>query len=147
MRKTSREEKTEMENHVSKSVQIKANLSREKLKYRPFPTNEFSDIYSQIAVNNVTFYCQKNLNTICTISCNLIKSQKFTKSYEIESYELPLQSFELKTIETGSYKCIRFNPNWFSINSLAEELIFSIKKFDETEFNENCDFMLNIHFR
>ena len=80
-----------------KSVIINGNLKNNRLIYKLCPVTEFSNGVWNIAVKAVSYYCTtENYKELCKISCNLVKAQKFNKSYEVECYEQPFGVFILE---------------------------------------------------
>ena len=83
---------------------MNANLSKNVLKYKPFPSSELRQQFSKLSISSIAYCVEEAIeNTVCTISCNFIQSEMDEDSY-IESYEVPLQSFLLNT----THKIITF---------------------------------------
>ena len=87
---------------VSKAVQISGNLSSKAVVYKLCPTNEFSEGCWHIAIGAVSFQSTLTLNCLCTLSCNLVQSQKFSESNQVVTYKEPLVSFLIKTVASTS---------------------------------------------
>lgn len=135
-----------MDSTIAKSVQIKANLLIENLKYRPFPLREFQTNIRFIAISNITVFSTiEDIDTVCTISCNFVKSERVNGGL-IETYELPLKTFLIN--QTERFQCYNFEPTWFLINSATDELIFTVKDFDDIEMRgANIRIQITINFR
>ena len=127
-----------------KSVQLKANLLQGELSYKPFPPNEFRDTYKQISVSNVAFNVKENVEqTICTLSCNFVKFQKYNADSEIVSYQVPLQRFIInKKLDLKALQ-----PMWFPINSVSEELKFCVSDTEDLRLKKNIDLSIIVNFR
>ena len=87
---------------VSKAVQISGNLNYQPLVYKLCPTNELSEGSWHIAIGAVSFESNETLNSLCTLSCNLVQSQKFSDSNQVVTYKEPLVSFIIKTVASPS---------------------------------------------
>ena len=127
-----------MNNFVQKSVQIKGNLSVENLKYKPFPLNEFKQKFSQLSILNVATQTTEP-SSVLTISCNFIQSEQISEDSKIESYEVPLQTF---LVAPGNYQVHNFSVLWFPITSPKDELIFTIKNFENEVIKSNINVLL-----
>lgn len=129
--------------NVKKSVTLRGNLKDGKLIYRPYPSNEFIDVYSSLAIGSIISSSKIDIDTSLTISCNFIKSQKFNENYQVISYEQPLQSFQVnsKKLQLRNYPI-----TWFSINSVSEELQFSFTDFDGNKSKSDIKVLLTVYF-
>ena len=138
-----------MDLFISKSVKLRCNLSKESLRYKPFPSNEFNNIFSFISLVSVAI-CVNSLpgpeipETICTISCNFIKFQNYDNTSRIVSSEAPLQSFLIKS---KKFQLHQFPTKWFRVNNVSEYLIFSVLKWDKKLLQEDMEIELIINFR
>ena len=125
---------------------MNANLSKNVLKYKPFPSSELRQQFSKLSISSIAYCVEEAIeNTVCTISCNFIQSEKDEDSY-IESYEVPLQSFLLNTTPKN-YNLHSFSVVWFYINSPKEELIFTIKDFKNEIVKKDINVQLTINFQ
>ena len=114
-----------------KSVLIKGILNSvnesDKLLYKLCPITEFSDGHWNLCVVSLFYNCRTtNIKDYFSVSCNLVKAQKFSNENEVESYQEPLVTFYLESTATNSKKNIYFDKNWFHINSLSNELTFTL---------------------
>ena len=135
-----------MNNLIIKSIQLNANLSKNVLKYKPCPSSELRQQFSKLSISSIAYCVEEAIeNTVCTISCNFIQSEKDEDSY-IESYEVPLQSFLLNTTPKN-YNLHSFSVVWFYINSPKEELIFTIKDFKNEIVKKDINVQLTINFQ
>ena len=138
-----------MNNFVQKSAQIKGNLSVQNLKYKPFPLNEFKQTFSKLSIVSVATYTTQLIqpnepSSVLTISCNFIQSEQINENSQIESYEVPLQTF---LIVPGSYQVHNFSVLWFPITYPKDELIFTIKNFENEVVQTNIDVHLTFCFQ
>lgn len=91
-----------------KSVIVNGNL-KSGLTYNLCPISEFSEGAWNICVSAIAFSFKiQNFNELCDISCNLVKSQKFNASYEVERYNQSLNIFHLKCSENEKKNVVRF---------------------------------------
>ena len=91
-----------------KSVIVNGNL-RSGLTHILCPISEFSEGAWSICVSAIAFsFNIENFNEICDISCNLVKSQKFNASHEVERYNQTLNIFHLKCSENDKKNVVRF---------------------------------------
>ena len=135
-----------MNNLISKSIQLNANLIKTLLKYKPFPSTELRDRFSKLSITSIAYITEEAIeNTVCTISCNAIKAEKDEDSY-IQSYEVPLQSFVLN-VTPQVHSLHHFSVLWFPINSPKEELIFTIKNFKNKVVKNDINVQLTINFQ
>jgi len=127
---------------IQKSVQIKGNLKINQgiLKYKPYPSREFNNTYKLIAIDNAAYFSNEPVNTVCTLTCNFVKSQAYNTNYQISSYEQPLQSFVINTNKKFQLK--NFTIAWFVINSVSEELVFTFRDFDTNLLDKDIDVSL-----
>jgi len=131
---------------VQKSVLLKANLKKQKgvLIYKPTPSNEFvTSKYISIASVSVKNNETELTELMCSISCNFVKAQITNQDNKIVSYEQPLQSF---LVSARKQSVTRFNPMWFSTNSVSDELKISIKDFENVLVTKDLDFQLIVYF-
>lgn len=132
-----------------KSVQIQKNILNDNLIYKLCPSTEFSNGTWKIAIANVSFTSNEALNYICSITCNLVTAQKYSDSFQVEFYEQPLNSFGLKVTDTNPRSIIRFATlQWFTINSLSNELKLSIINIETNEkISRNCNVTVTVLFQ
>jgi len=133
-----------MNNTVSKSVLIKGSLKSGKLKYKPYPTNEFIENYRSISIGSVSFISNEQIDTVFHISCNFIKAQKYDADFQVVSYEQPLQNFLVNNKKNQSKV---FNLIWFPINSVSEDLIFTFQDFQGNLANNDIEVAITVFFR
>jgi len=132
-----------MDMFIVKSVAIRGNLKKGKLSYKPFPAQEFFQL-KWISIGSIAFIAKDQVNTVCTISCNFVKSQCFDSESRPQSYEEPLQSF---LISNKNYQLNRYSFNWFLMNSITEELIFTIRNFENQKVSDDIDVVVIVNFR
>ena len=91
-----------------KSVIVSGNL-KNGLKHSLCPRSEFSEGAWNISVSAIAVdFKIESYNELCEISCNLVKSQKFNASFEVECYDQTLNIFALKCSETEKKNVIQF---------------------------------------
>jgi len=131
---------------VLKSVRITGNLKNDDFIFRPFPSDELNH-YRFVSVNSVSWLSKENINEVFTVTCNVIKSQKYSSGFgEIITEEHPLVSFQLKG-QANSSNCERFSLSWFTINSLSDKLQFSFKNFNEENVRKDCKIALVVYLK
>jgi hypothetical protein len=129
-----------------KSVIISGNLNQNKsLVYKLCPnSSEFSQGLWNIAIPSLSFVCnERNVKEVCQFSCNLVKSQRWNKRNEIESYQQPLGMFLLQT----STKTVSFETNWFKLNTSDNEMVISITNANEDALNIDCYVSVLVFFQ
>jgi len=127
-----------------KSVQLKGNLLEGELIYKPFPANEFRGGLKQISISNVAFNVKEDTeHTVCTLSCNFVKFQKYNEASQVVSYQAPLQRF----IINKKYDLKLLQPIWLPINSVSEELKICVSDFEEKIVVKNIDISVTVNFR
>ena len=83
-----------------KSVIVSGNLNR-NLVYKLCPNTEFSEGAWNINIKTIAYSCLiPNFKELCEISCNLVKSQRYNDSFEVESYDQPFTIFVLESQKT-----------------------------------------------
>jgi len=127
---------------VRKSIQIKANLSSQRLSYKPYPSTEFNNTFKFIAIESIAYFTNEEIDTVCTLSCNFVKSQAYNDRDQITSYEQPLKSFVINVAKKHQVR--NFSLIWFVINSISEDLILSVQNFDKTIMKNNVDISVTI---
>jgi len=131
---------------VVKSVRVTGNLKNDNFIFRPFPSDELNH-FRFVSINSVSWFCEENVNEILTVSCNMIKSQKYSSGFgEIITEEHPLVTFQLKS-QNNMSNCVRFPLSWFTINSLSDKLQFTFKNFDDQSVNKNCKISIIVYKR
>jgi hypothetical protein len=113
-----------------KSVILKGDLG-ETISYKLCPATEFSEGVWTIALNSITYTSLSSIKVKdnFSISCNLVKGQKISKSNEVESYDQPLTSFLFESEKKKD--TIYLNKNWFQINAVSNELKFILTNEDQ----------------
>jgi hypothetical protein len=129
-----------------KSIILSGNLNtKNTLSYKLCPnSSEFAQGLWNISISSISFSCrERNISEVCQISCNFVKSQRYNKTNEIESYEEPLCMFFLESKQ----KTIYFDKIWFKLQSDSNILNFHVSKMDETLININCDVSVLVLFQ
>lgn len=129
-----------------KSVVIVGNLNS-SLKYKLCPLTEFSEGKWNMCLYSAAYSCNINdVNSICSISCNLVKAQKYNLNNEIELYEQPLGICQIQSVV--SKRTFNYEKTWFYINSLSNELEISIKnESNQQKLSINCEMYIQLLFR
>ena len=129
---------------VIKSITISGNL-RQKLVYKFCPNTEFTEGLWSIKIQSIGYVCAiPNFKEICEISCNLVKSQRYNTSFEVEVYNQPFNIFVLETQKT----VLNFAAPWLNVNSLSNELQFTISSLRTNQKIEiDCDFYVQCLFQ
>ena len=91
-----------------KSVVIYGNLQNDNLTYKLCPSSEFSEGVWNICISSLGYICKTNVNELCEVSCNLVKSQKYNNNFEVESYDEPFTLFLLESSANSKKKCLYF---------------------------------------
>ena len=128
-----------------KSVIISGNL-QSKLTYKLCPITEFSEGVWNLSLVSLAYFCNlENIDYICSISCNLITSQKYNTNNQVELYDQPLGIFVLKT---GSKTTKSFEKTWFYINALSSDLNISVKnQSNQEDIKIDCEFHIQLFFQ
>ena len=80
-----------------KSVLLIGKVSS-ALIYRLCPSTEFSEGVWNLCLSSIAYSCTTpNIEELCSISCNMVKSQRFNQEFIVESYEQPLGLCLIKT--------------------------------------------------
>ena len=110
---------------VTKSIVLKGNF-KDKIIYYPVE-DEFQTKYSFLAIGNVSYRCQARVNGAAALTCNYITGRRYNVTEKrVESYELPLTVFQVKTTTPENISVTRITPVWFNINTRSEKLEFSV---------------------
>lgn len=131
-------------NNVRKSVQIQTKSANGKFVYKPYPSNELKNNYKLMAVSSISLTSESPINTVLTISSNFVKSERFDLNSQVISYELPLQSFAVKTNNNLVFQ--QFGLTWFPLNSASEELIFTLRDFENKTLAIKINATLTVYF-
>jgi hypothetical protein len=131
-------------NHPIKSVIIKGKI-KEKLVYKLCPSTEFSKGVWNLCVVSVSYSANGNLKDIFTISCNVVKSQKFSASNEIDIYDQELTSFVLDS--SLKKHTIYLATHWFHINAISNEIKFCIKNETTEEVVFDASIFIHVIFQ
>jgi hypothetical protein len=132
--------------HSIKSVLIKGKI-KDKLVYDLCPSTEFSEGIWNLCLVSLSYSTNinENIKDIFSISCNVAKSQKFTATKEIETYNQPLNSFLLDS--SLKKNTIYFNTQWFHINALSNQVKFCIKNETTEEILFESTIYLHVIFQ
>ena len=71
------------------TIVLKGKINNDII-YRLCPSTEFSEGVWNLCLLSIAFSCASNINELCSISCNMVKSQKLNEEYSVECYEQPL---------------------------------------------------------
>ena len=133
---------------VSKSIYLSGNLNGDRLFYKPVE-DEFLKKFSCLAVGNVSFKTEARLNYAVGVTCNYCTEHRFNfREKRVETYQVPLTVFQLKSTPPTTIQVFRITPVWFPITCLAERLEFSFENLENTaEVKEDCFMMMTIFFK
>ena len=82
---------------VIKSVVLKGEI-KNFINYQLCPSTEFSEGVWNLCINSIAYSCTtENVNELCSISANMVKSQKINDEFMVQTYEQPLALFLLNT--------------------------------------------------
>ena len=127
-----------------KSIIISGN-SKNQIIYKLYPDTEFSQGVWYISIPTVAYSSKVPVKQMCSVSCNLVKSQRIKNNYEVECYEQPFGIFML---ESTSEKITNFSNNWLYINALSNELKITIQELGTNEIlKADCDFHIHLLFK
>ena len=136
-----------------KSVILKGALNsteRKEIVYRLCPINEFSDGVWNLSISSLCYSVKPmaiEIKDTFTLSCNFVKGQKLSLSHQVETYEQPLSMFILQNVQNKvSKNIIYFEKQWFHINSLSNELRFTLNNEDNVSFNYESEIVLQVLF-
>jgi hypothetical protein len=125
------------------SVLLKGSI-KSKIVYKLSPSTEFSEGVWNLSLASISYSTSStnNIKDIYSITCNVIKGQKFSVSNEVETYD---QTLNIVVIDTSLQKnTIYFNSQWFHINAISNEIKFVFK--NETTTNDiNSDISVYLH--
>lgn len=117
-----------MNDCVLKSVELTSNSG--VVKYKPYPNTELKDTFHWLAVGSLSLYATNPINNVCKIVCNSVETKRLSETYQIETFESPIQTFQIDVVEQ-QYFHISFNVLWHSIKTLREDLVFKIVTFED----------------
>lgn len=80
---------------IERSITIQGNL-RNQLTYNLYPADEFSTGEWFISISSVSYDAKEVFSLCCEISTNFVVGQKYSKNFELQSYEQPLGTFIIK---------------------------------------------------
>lgn len=130
---------------ISKSVILNGKIASE-LIYKPCPSTEFSTSLTKISIASLTLKTSATINERCFLSCNFVKSQRYTKNGGIEYYNLPLVSFIANLNDKNSLRNFQFPTSWFAINTLSDVLTFTITSNIGNKVVQDCDVTILVYF-
>ena len=136
-----------------KSVILKGALNsreRKEIVYRLCPINEFSDGVWNLSLASLCYSVKPlaiQIQDIFSVSCNFVKGQKLSLSHQIETYEQPLSMFIFNNVQNKITKnIIYFEKQWFHINTLSNELKFTLHNEDNVNFTYETEIALQVLF-
>ena len=129
-----------------KSVFIQGTI-KEKLVYQLCPSTEFSEGIWNLCLVSLSYSntTTNDYKGIFVISSNVVKSQKFSVSKEVENYDQPLNSFLLDS--SLKKNTIYFQKNWFHINAISNEIKFHIRNQTAEDILLNPTIFLHVLFQ
>jgi hypothetical protein len=129
-----------------KSVIISGNLNvKNSISYKLCPNStEFGQGLWNVSIPSISFSCNvPNVREVCQLSCNLVKSQRWNRTNEIESYQQPFGMFILNTAS----KTVYFDKVWFKINTYSSEFIISVTNINDDDLNFDCFVSVHVLFQ
>ena len=133
-----------------KSVLIKGSI-KDFIVYKLCPITEFSEGTWQLSIFSLAYTVLpivNELNDFYSVTCNLVKGQKYSNSNEVENYELPLSTFILKNQPTKlTRNIVYFEKEWFHINALSNELKISLNNESNVNFLYDSEIYLQVLFQ
>ena len=140
--------------HPVKSVILKGGLNTEVKKdivYRLCPINEFSDGIWNLSLLSLSYSIKPltiEIKDVFSVSCNFVKGQKLSLTHQVETYEEPLSMFLFKNVQNKTSKnIIYFEKQWFHMNTLSNDLKFTLKNEDNLNFNYESEIILQVLFQ
>lgn len=127
----------------SKTLLLRANLSKERLIYKPINATELQN-FKKLSVVSIAWQANEEIQSVCSISCNFIKDQILDSNSQLVSYQMPMGAF---LINNKKINLKSFNPSWFLLVSRSEEIIFRIDDFKGKEVKLDIDIALTISFQ
>ena len=133
-----------------KSVLLKGSIN-DYIVYKLCPITEFSEGVWQLSIFSIAYSVPailNEINDIFSISCNLVKGQKYSILNEVENYQLPLTTFILQNKPSKvTRNIVYFEKQWFHINALSNELKISLKNENNVNFVQNCEIYVQVLFQ
>ena len=83
------------------------------------------------------------VDTLCSLTCNFVRSQKYSKNNEIITYGQPLVVFKL---ETGR-SFLNFNQPSFIMNPVGQEIKISLQNECDFMLDFDTEFWVTLHFQ
>ena len=137
-----------------KSVILKGSINtqvRKDIVYRLCPINEFSVGIWNLSILSLSYSVKPltiEIKDIFSVSCNFVKGQKLSLTHQVETYEEPLSMFLFKNVQNKTSKnIIYFEKQWFHMNTLSNELKFTLKNEDNLNFNYESEIILQVLFQ
>ena len=137
-----------------KSVILKGSINtqvRKDIVYRLCPINEFSVGIWNLSILSLSYSVKPltiEIKDIFSVSCNFVKGQKLSLTHQVETYEEPLSMFLFKNVQNKTSKnIIYFEKQWFHMNTLSNELKFTLKNEDNLNFNYESEIILKVLFQ
>ena len=133
---------------VAKSIYLRANLSAEKVFYRPVE-EEFVNKLAYLSIVKVSFKTEARLNIAVAVTCNFCTERRYNfKDKRVETYKVPLTVFQLKSSPPNVLQVFCVTPIWFPITTLTERLEFSFENMETgEEVKDNCVMMISVFFK
>ena len=133
-----------------KSVLLKGSI-KDFIVYKLCPITEFSEGVWQLSLFSIAYTVPpivNEFNDFYSISCNLVKGQKYSISNEVENYELPLSTFILRNKPTKlTRNIVYFEKQWFHINALSNELKISLNNENNVNFVYDSEIYIQVLFQ
>ena len=79
-----------------KSIIISGNTNTQ-ISYKLYPDTEFSQGVWYMCMPSLAYSSNLEIKELCSVSCNLVKSQKVINNYDVQCYEQPFGIFLLES--------------------------------------------------
>lgn len=112
------------------NVQVQGNIKNSsKLSVKLHIPHFFVGAW-MLAVSTIAYQPKENnINVICNVSTNLIKSQKYTTTNRLEFYHPTICTVLLKANITD-LKVIQLDPIWYTVNDVSDTLEIDFNHFE-----------------
>ena len=77
-----------------------------------------------ICVKDLTYFAERDINSFINITTNLVNGKKLNKYNQIESFQPPIQRFEIGKKGT---KFIKFDSIWFTVDNQINSIELALE--------------------
>ena len=131
-----------------KTVLIEATITN-KYIFKVHLCPEYIDIQCgnwNIAVKDLTYISTKDIHKFANITTNLVDGKKLNKYQQIETFQPPIQRFQIGKKES---KFIKFDLIWFTVNNISDVVELELDIWpgpSETMESMNTNFYVTLLF-